>query len=75
MCSAWSSPPDFFASCVYAAATGRYDADASRAVLVRPDGHVAALLRGGPTSAGPTLRAAVDRALGRSVEALDTLAG
>jgi len=58
-----------------AAATGRYDVDASRAVLVRPDGHVAALLRGGPTSAGPTLRAAVDRALGRSVEALDALAG
>jgi hypothetical protein len=48
-------------------AAARYRVASGSAVLVRPDGHVAARLRGAPSQAPGLLRRAVDLALGRSV--------
>jgi hypothetical protein len=47
-------------------AAERYRVTATSAVLVRPDGHVAARLRGTSSRAAEILRDAVDRALGRN---------
>jgi hypothetical protein len=46
-------------------ATLRYGVADTNAVLVRPDGHVAACLHGPASRVSPVLREAVDRALGR----------
>jgi 2-polyprenyl-6-methoxyphenol hydroxylase-like FAD-dependent oxidoreductase len=49
-------------------AAARYGVQATSAVLVRPDGHVAARLRGAPSQASALLDRAVDRALGRKAD-------
>jgi 2-polyprenyl-6-methoxyphenol hydroxylase-like FAD-dependent oxidoreductase len=57
-------------------ATVRYRVGRCGAVLVRPDGHVAARLDGSSTQAHELLHEAVDRALGRATHAAsDALAG
>jgi 2-polyprenyl-6-methoxyphenol hydroxylase-like FAD-dependent oxidoreductase len=56
------------------AAAERYRVGATRAVLVRPDGHVASRLHGTPVQAAHLLRDAVARALGGSARA-EALAG
>jgi putative polyketide hydroxylase len=54
----------------------RYRVTGSSAVLVRPDGHVAARLRATPAQESERLRRAVDRALGRSAgEEVAAIAG
>jgi hypothetical protein len=54
-------------------ATARYRVGTSDAVVVRPDGHVAARLVSGPGTTSETLLEAVDRTLGRAPS--DVLAG